>query len=244
MASQEVLNFMGKMPIRMNSMSMLGIALIVMAVVPWGWWTLRDSTRTWFFAKDVPISLSNGSHYSSGVVKTNMTALYSVYISANIQKGADAGPLIESDKSLACQIGINDPKVDPCPNPPEWKFQWTLSSSADVIKGNSDDTIGQGRIDSAARIDREIGEFRTEAGQRYKFDLDVMFDNRDARIVNPRLMVAVSDFQTGSSMFVSGLLKLICLPIAAIGTVMILGSPLSQWWKRRQANNQEGLAKT
>jgi hypothetical protein len=62
---------------------------------------LWDKTRTWFFANDVPISLSSGSHYSTGVVKTNMAALYSIYVTSILE--ADADPQLESEGELACQ---------------------------------------------------------------------------------------------------------------------------------------------
>lgn len=212
-----------------------GFVLVVLGLVPWGLWTLYDSTRTWFFAKDVPISLSKGSHYSTGLVKVNMSALYSIYITTDGPKGIASDRPTEAEKQLACQVGLNDPKTNPCPNPPIWKVHWALSSDGRTVQGDSDQTIGQGWINPTTGIDREIGNFRTEAGRRYKFDLDVLFDNPDPRIVNPRLMVGVSDFHAESSMVFSGLLKLICLPIAAVGTLTIVGSLLTQWWRRKRA---------
>jgi hypothetical protein len=55
-----------------------GILCYCLGLVPWGLWTLFDSTRTWFLASDVPLTLSKGSHYTTGMVKTNMSALYSI----------------------------------------------------------------------------------------------------------------------------------------------------------------------
>jgi hypothetical protein len=55
-----------------------GFFVIALGLVPWGLWTLFDSTRTWFLASDVPLTLSKGSHYTTGMVKTNMSALYSI----------------------------------------------------------------------------------------------------------------------------------------------------------------------
>jgi hypothetical protein len=49
------------------------------------------------------------------------------------------------------------------------------------------------------------------------------------------LIVAVSDFHGESSLFISGLFRLICLSIAAIGSLLVIGSFLSEWCKRRQA---------
>jgi hypothetical protein len=210
-----------------------GFFLIAFGVVPWGLWTLFDSTRTWSLANDVSITLSKGSHYTTGLVKTNMSALYSIYIDADVPKGID--DFQPTEKELACQVGVNDPEKEPCPNPPVWKFHWTLTDDGGTLQGDSDETIRQGRINSVTGISREIGEFQTVAGRRYKFDLDVLFDNRDPRITNPRLMVAVSDFHGESSLFISGLLRLICLSIAAVGSLLVLGSFLSGRCKRRQA---------
>ncbi len=212
-----------------------GFFLIALGLVPWGLWTLFDSTRTWFLASDVPLTLSKGSHYTTGMVKTNMSALYSIYIDADVPKGIDDFQPTEAEKELACQVGVNDPEKEPCPNPPVWKFHWTLTSDGTVLQGNSDETIRQDRINSVTGISREIGEFQTVAGRRYKFDLDVLFDNRDPRVTNPRLLVAVSDFHAESSMFISGLLRFVCLSIAAVGSLLLLGSFLLDWSKRRRS---------
>jgi hypothetical protein len=215
----------------------VGFFLLALGLVPWGLWTLFDSTRTWFLA-DVPITLSRGSHYTTSMVKTNMSALYSIYIDADVPKGIDDFQATEAEKELACQVGVsgvNDPEKEPCPNLPVWKFHWTLTSDGDTLQGDSDTTIRQGRINSVTGISREIGEFQTVAGRRYKFDLDVLFDNRDPRITNPRLRVAVSDFHGESSMFISGLLRFGCLSIASVGSLLVLGPFLLEWCRRRRA---------
>ena len=213
----------------------VGFFLIALGLVPWGLWTLFDSTRDWSLANDVPITLSKGSHYTTSIVKTNMSALYSIYIDADVPKGTDDSQPTEAEKALACQVGVNDPEKEPCPNLPVWKFHWTLTSDGGTLQGDSDKTIRQGRINSVTGISREIGEFQTVAGHRYKFDLDVLFDNRDPRITNPRLMVAVSDFHGESSMFISGLLRFGCLSIASVGALLVLGPFLREWCKRRRA---------
>jgi hypothetical protein len=215
-----------------------GFFFIALGLVPWSLWTLFDSTRTWSLADDVPITLSKGSHYTTGMVKTNMSALYSIYIDADVPKGIDDFQPTEAEKEVACQVGVSgttDPEKEPCPNLPAWKFHWTLTSYGGALQGDSDEEIGQGRINSVTGISREIGEFPTVAGRRYKFDLDVLFDNRDPRITNPRLRVEVSDFHLESSLFISGLLRLICLSIAAVGSLLVLAPFLWEWRKRRRA---------
>jgi len=213
----------------------VGFFLIALGLVPWGLWTRFYSTRSWSFANDVPITLSKGSHYTTSMVKANMSALYSIYIDADVPKGIDDFQPTQAEKELACQVGVNDPEKEPCPNLPVWKFRWTLTSEGGTLQGASDETIRQGRINSVTGISREIGEFQTVAGRRYKFDLDVLFDNRDPRITNPRLMVAVSDFHGESSMFISGLLRFGCLLTAAVGSLLVLGPFLLERHKRRRA---------
>ncbi|MGB6686578.1 MAG: hypothetical protein WBE76_01910 [Terracidiphilus sp.] len=226
---------------RMTHISKLGMLLMAIAFVSWGGWTIWDSTRTWFLVKDVPISLSNGNHYNSGVVKTNMDALYSIDISADYAKGIDANHQSEAARELACQIGLNDPKEAPCQAPPEWKFHWMLSSDKSTVQGDSDETIGEGRIGPAGSIDREIGTFKTKAGHRYKFDLEVLFNNQNTQIVNPHLMVAVADFHTESSLFLTGLIRIICALLAVIGLLVTLGSLLCQRLKWKRAPVREFL---
>jgi len=94
----------------------VGFFLLALGLVPWGLWALFDSTRTWFLA-DVPITLSRGSHYTTSMVKTNMSALYSIYIDADVPKGIDDSQPTQAEKELACQVGANDPEKEPCPNP-------------------------------------------------------------------------------------------------------------------------------
>jgi hypothetical protein len=218
----------------------VGFFLIALGLVPWGLWTLFDSTRNWSLANNVPITLSKGSHYTTSMVKTNMSALYSIYIDADVPKGTDDFQPTEAEKELDCQVGVNDPEKEPCPNLPLWKFHWTLTSDGGTLQGDSDQTIRPGRITSVTGISREIGEFQTVAGRRYKLDLDVLFDNRDSRITNPRLMVAVSDFHGESSMFISGLLRFSCLSIASVGSLLVLAPFLLEWRKRRRARMRLG----
>ncbi len=220
---------------RMTRLAKFGLLLIAVALVPWGCWTAWDSTRTWFLMKDVPISLSNGNRYGTGLVKTNMDAMYSISISADYLGRIDVNHKPEAAWGLACEIGFNDPKATPCPSPPVWKLHWTLSSDRSIVQGDSDETIGEGWLSPTDRIYREIGAFRTEAGHRYKFDVEVLFDNHDAEIVNPRLMVAVADYHSESSLFLGGLLRVICAPIAIIGAIVSLGSFLSQRLKLKRA---------
>jgi hypothetical protein len=204
---------------RLTWVSILGLVLVLIAVTSWGCWPLWDKTRTWFLANDVPISLSSGSHYSTGVVKTNMDALYSIYVISTLEP-LDAGRQSQSQAELACQIGISDPTH--CQSPPEWKFRWTLTSDEGRVQGDSSETVGEGWISSKGVITRDIGEFRTKAGHSYELGVDVLFDNRNSGIVDPRLTATVTDFHAESSLFVSGFLKLICSTTGFIGVLLVL----------------------
>jgi hypothetical protein len=77
-------------PLQMTRAVKYGISLVAIALVAWAGWTAWDKTRTWFIAKDVPISLSKGSHYVTHPVTTNMAALYSIVIDADWDRGHGA----------------------------------------------------------------------------------------------------------------------------------------------------------
>lgn len=216
-----------------------GLILIALGLGPWGLWTLWDSSRTWFFAKDVPIVLSTGSHYSTGTIKTNMGTLYDVYVEADVPKGIGSDQPSETEQEMECQVGVNDPEKHPCPNPPIWRFKWVLSSGGNTIDEGSSKTAGGGWINSVTGLNLNLGQFKTDAGHRYQFDLDVLFDNRDPRITNPRLMIAAGGQPAASSMFISGVLGVICTAIASVGGLMVLGSLIHQWSKRMR---KKGLA--
>lgn len=210
---------------RTTRVAKVGTLLIIIALLPWGCWKLWDGTRTWFFVRELPISLSEGSHYSTPVIRPNMDALYSVYISAHYASKEYANP--RSDTALECQIGIK--RTELCPSEPVWRFRWELSDNGQTSHGDSREEIGTGwGIDSAGNFGREIGTFNAKAGHRYKFDLDVLFDNLDTNIVNPRLTVAVSDYHAESSLFITGLMTRICGITATVGILMVLASLVYQ----------------
>ena len=211
-----------------------GFALIALGLVPWGLWTLLDSSRTWFFADNVPIVLSNGSHYSTGTIKPNMSTFYDIYINADVPKGIGGDQSTGALREIACQVGANNPEKDRCPNPPLWRFKWTLTNDGRTIDQGSSETT-RGWINSVTGITLNLGEFKTEAGHRYKFDLDMLFDNRDPRVTNPRLMIAAGGQPAASSMFISGLLGVVCGAIGSVGGLIILGSFLHQWSRHRRA---------
>ena len=214
---------------RTNRAGKLGLLLIAIATVPWAGWTLWDHTRTWFFVKDLPLTLSNGNHVSVHDVRPNMNALYSVEVNAQYSDRADPETNSEAARELACQIGLNTPSIR-CESPPLWNFRWKLTSGG-VTQVDSAHATGQGWIDTSGLITRELGTFRSKAGQNYTFDLEVQFDNHDPKITNPRLTVAIADYHTESSLFLTGMLTVICGPVAVIGVFLLLGSLLYQRMK-------------
>ncbi len=162
-----------------------------------------------------------------------------VYVEADVPKGIGSDQPSETEQEMECQVGVNDPEKHPCPNPPIWRFKWVLSSGGNTIDEGSSKTAGGGWINSVTGLNLNLGQFKTDAGHRYQFDLDVLFDNRDPRITNPRLMIAAGGQPAASSMFISGVLGVICTAIASVGGLMVLGSLIHQWSKRMR---KKGLA--
>lgn len=97
-----------------------------------------------------------------------------------------------------------------------------MTSDEGLVQGDSSETVGEGWISPQGAITRDVGEFRTKAGHSYELAVYVLFDNRNPRIQDPRLMVTVADFHNESSLFISGFLKLICLTTGFVGMLLVL----------------------
>lgn len=98
---------------RMARVTKLGLLLFTIAAVLRAGWTIWDQTRTWFFVKDLPITLSSGSHYRIRDIRTNMDALYSIEVNAGYSGPIDPDSHSDSARELACQIGVNG-SATPC----------------------------------------------------------------------------------------------------------------------------------
>lgn len=80
-----------------------GLVLLVGSLILLTGWTVWDDTRTWDLARDTPISLAEGSHFSTGVSRVNMSARYGIviYVSDAVVDQFDT-----LHDQLECQMGV------------------------------------------------------------------------------------------------------------------------------------------
>jgi hypothetical protein len=71
-----------------------------------------------------------------------------------------------------------------------------------------------------------IGLLVTSA--RYKIDVFVLSDSGDLNVTNPRLYVGILDPSLETNLIVSGLIRIFCIAIAAIGGLILIGSFVAQ----------------
>jgi hypothetical protein len=117
----------------------VGVALIGVGLVPVTCWTVWSLTRTWR-PVDMPISLSQGSHFSTGEFPSNLDAEFAIDI--------DSENKIRSDE-LGCLLGNGMRST--CPSPSVVRVRWSLYSDGTVLQGTSDDNRGSRFIRSVRR---------------------------------------------------------------------------------------------
>ncbi len=205
---------------RLKRTGWIGLALIAIAVVPLAGWTVWFHTRTWR-PVDMPVSLTQGSHFSTPEFRVNLNAQYEVAIDAE-----NKIPL----QTLECLLGSRFPP-NICKTPPVLGMHWVLSSDGTTAQGTSDDTVGYGESGPTGEASRTIGFFRGQKGRRYKVDLDVLADGSSLAVTNPHLRISVSDTKYESGLVLSGLLRLAGVVIGLVGAALLVGSVLAQ---RRQ----------
>jgi hypothetical protein len=194
----------------------IGLALIAVGLVPLACWTVWSGTRTWR-PVDMPVSLSQGSHFSTGEFASNLDAEFAIYI--------DSENKIPSDE-LGCLLGNGIRST--CPSPSVVRVRWSLYSDGTVLQGTSDDTVGHGESGPSGEASRTIGFFKARKGRRYKLDCDVLADGSRLAVTNPRLRISVFHTSYESNLVIGGLLRLICAVISLIGGVFLIGSFLVQ----------------
>jgi hypothetical protein len=201
---------------RLKRTGRFGLTLIAVGVVTLACWTLWFRTRTWR-PVDIPVSLAQGSHFSTGEFSSNLNAEYALEIHSENKISSDA---------LGCLLG-NGIRSD-CTVLSVVRVRWVLSSDGTVVQGTSDDTVGDGGSGPSGEASRTIGYFRAQKGRRYKLDFDVLADGRSLDVTNPRLRVSALNSSFESGLVMTGLLRLICVIIALVGTVLLTGSVLAQ----------------
>ncbi len=194
----------------------IGLALIAAGLLPLVCWTVWFHTRTWC-PVDMPVSLSQGSHFSTGEFAVNLNAQYAIDINAKGRIPVD---------DLGCLLG-ND-MSSTCPASSLIRVRWVLSSNGVVAQGTSDDSKGGGASYSDGEAFRTIGVFQGEKGRHYKLDIDVLADGSNLELANPRVSVRVFDTKYESGLVLSGLLRLVCLIFGLVGAALLVTSLLAQ----------------
>ena len=210
---------------RITRTGQVGLGLIVLGLVPLVCWAVWFRTRSWS-PVDIPVSLSQGSHFSTGEFAVNLDGRYEIEIEATNK----VVPL----ETLECLLGNGLRSKQSCSVPSVLLVHWALSSDGTVIQGTSDETKEHGgEVAAAGTASRTIGFFNAIKGKRYKLDCDVFADGSSLNVTNPRLHISVGDTSYETSLVVSGLLRLVCIIIVLIGAFALIGSIFAQ---RRMPN--------
>ena len=205
----------------------IGVAMIVASLTLLGSWTAWSNSRSWCLVDDVPISLSQGTHYSTGELPVNLNARYGIEIYTDNK--------FDPEK-MRCLLGTPFPSQR-CDTPVMLRARWALSSDGKTVQGDSDSTVGFGGSGTSG-TNRLIGDFHSQKGQRYKLDVYVLSDTSSLNVANPRLYVGVEDPSLEFNLVSTGLLRVLCTVIAAIGGLMLIGSFLVQWQTNRRTSGQ------
>ena len=218
---------------RMTRMCWIGVATIVASLTLLGSWTAWSNSRSWSLVDDVPISLSQGTHYSTGELPVNLNARYGIEIYADNK--------IDPEKLQCMLVGPSFPSQH-CDTPVLLRARWVLSSDGKTVQGDSDGTVGFGGSGTSG-TNRLIGDFHSQKGQRYKLDVYVLSDTSSLNVTNPRLYVGVEDPSLEFNLVLTGLLRVFCTVIAAIGGLMLIGSLLAQR-RDRQVGDKTNLGES
>lgn len=195
----------------------IGLVMIGMSLVTLACWTVWFRTRTWS-PVEMPVSLSQGSRFSTNEFSINLNAEYRIEIDAKNKIPLD---------TLGCLLGNG--MRSSCAVPSVVGLHWVLSTDGTVLQGTSDDTKGYGgESESDGEAFRTIGFFKGQKGRFYKLDFDVLADGSSLAITNPQLRVSALNSSFESGLVLGGLLRLICTIIGLVGVVLLVVSVLSQ----------------
>jgi hypothetical protein len=197
---------------RLSRTGWIGFVLVAASAVTFTCWMMWFRTRTWQ-PVNMPISLSRGSHFSTGEFAVNLTAQYAIDISA---KGK------MSEDELSCLLGNGMRST--CHVPAVVEIHWTLLNDGDVVQGISNDSRGGGSVGSTGEAFRTIGFFKGEKNRRYRLDIDVLADGSKLAATDPHLGVSVFDAKYESGLVFSGLLRLGCVVLGIVGAGLLAGS--------------------
>ena len=92
-------------------------------------------------------------------------------------------------KELNCLIGTNIPSVEPCSGQtPILNMEWKLTSNNQILARGSSTEAARAAY-SYHRATRYLGRFDSQAGRKYRLDLDVLQDATRLAKADPRLEV-------------------------------------------------------
>ena len=203
----------------------VGSALIAISLLSLGVWTIWNKTRTWRLVDDAPISAIQGYEVRTAEFAINLNARYDIRVRLD-----DHFPRHDEfhrlDESEACSLGVQD--YLKCAAAPILRISWKLLRNGVVIRdGDSDNYVGHGGY-GPSEIERSIGTFRVPNGRGYQIDVVVLRGDERLISMRPRLSVGVFDPIIESTLALSYFLNWVCLCVALIGGLIILGSLLMQ----------------
>lgn len=202
---------------RMPRIRLYGGILIVFPLLLWAAWSVWQATRTWCLVTNMPISLVQGSRFSTPVFSSNLKSQFAIEVSTDAKNLANK--MAFSDR---CSFGIQD--FPRCTTLPALRLHWVLSRYGTPIReGDSDELIGYGDIEGSDVV-RDIGFFRRLRGGGYRIDLNVIRSDNRLNSMKPRLSVVLFDTTYESISVISFFLKVICSTIAIFGLILILAS--------------------
>jgi hypothetical protein len=194
-----------------------GIAISFAGLLVLLCWTSWFETRSWC-PVDIPISLAQGTHFTTGKFYSNLNAQYTIEI--------DAKGKIPLDR-LSCLLGNGIKST--CPVAPVVRLDWVLSQGGILTRGKSDDFLGSGSTaEFYGEAYRTIGYFKSQKGQHYKLDFDVLADGSSLSQATPHLKVSVADPSFESGLVIGGLLRVICVFLILLGAALAVGSLVRQ----------------
>src|SRR5260370_11705801 len=117
---------------RLRRTGWIGLAMIAVSLVTLACWTAWLSRRTWS-SEEMPVSLSQGSRFSTNECSVNLNAEYRIEIDAKNKTPLD---------TLGCLLGNGMRST--CSVPSVVGLHWVLSTDGTVLQGTSDDTKGYG----------------------------------------------------------------------------------------------------
>jgi hypothetical protein len=168
---------------------------------------------------DVPISLSEGTHFSAGEFTANMNRRYSIEINAVVKDRTDS-----SSEKLPCPFGSQFTSMGVCQIAPELNAHWVLSSEGETVQGDFRERVQVGMYAWSTMMAR----FDCKRGKHYKLDVYVLSDSNSLNVTNPHLYVSVFDDEYMLGQLLTRLLSIVCGLLAAIGGVMLIRSFLEQ----------------